>query len=470
LPGAHVYYAKRRACNALEQNDIAYITKRGKKQTIKKGENGMRKSTKKVLAIMITIFMALSLFACSGDTTDVGTPGADTTTPQATEDTNGEDKEPAANLEPIKIGHIADMTGVESMVGKQADEALNYALKAIGAEIAGRPVEIILGDSQSNPSVAVDVAKKMIEHDGVVAILGPTQIGHKSAVAEYITDAERPVIFYNPTPIFLAHSNPWIVGAGGATPQMPSVMGDYAYNELGYRKVHTIAMDNTGGRSYIDPFAQTFTELGGTILQQQWAPVPTPDFSPYLVSLGEADALCGWTSSSDAIALWSAWSDLGLNDKLPIVATMHGGMTDYFIGAALENSNPEAAKAFEGALAPMMYVYDIDTPENEEFVAGWVEEFGKIPGGTNLPGATYQALLLLKTAIESIDGETDPHKLIKAIFEADFRGPEGHLFFDNSQAATKDLYIVQVVKMDDGSYNYKRIKTYSDVGPQGMVY
>ncbi len=410
---------------------------------------------KKVLALLIAFVMVLSLMACgatstpSTTTSDAGTP----TTQQpsaapASEAPAASPAAPAVSTEPIRIGHIADLTGVEAMVGKNSVEAFEFAVKAMGGQINGRPVEIIVGDSQSTPSVAVDVAKKMVERDKVVAIFGPTQIGHKSAVSEYIKTAGVPLIFYNGTPAGLLKSNPWLIGADGTTMQMPSVMGDFAYNELKYRKVHTIAMDNTGGRAYVDPFVATFKALGGTVDQQQWAPVPCPDFSPYLVPLGPADALVAWTSSSDAIALWSAWSNLGLKSKLPIVASFHGGMTDYFIGRALKESNPKALEAMLGTYAPVMYCSDIQTPENAAFVKTWTDGHGgEAPEGTNLTGATYQAFMLLKTAIEANKGVTTPDELLKAILAVDFVGPEGHLFFaEGSHAATKDVYIAQVVQ------------------------
>ncbi|NTV88833.1 MAG: transporter substrate-binding protein, partial [Clostridiales bacterium] len=176
-----------------------------------------------------------------------------------------------------------------------------------------------------------------------------------------------------------------------------------------------------------------------------------------------------WTSSSDAIALWSAWTDLGLKEKLPIVASMHGGMTDFFVAAALSHSNPKAAEAMLGTVAPIMYTYDIKNPENEKFVKDWAAAHdGKVPA-LNLPGSVYQALLLLKSSIESIDGETAPDKLIKAIFAAEINGPEGHLSFDEGQqAATKDIYIAKVVKLEDGSYNYETVKVYKAVPPSGL--
>ena len=180
--------------------------------------------------------------------------------------------------------------------------------------------------------------------------------------------------------------------------------------------------------------------------------------------------MVSWASGSDAIALWQAWYDMGISDRMPIIGVMHGGFTDYFIGNALDGATPDAAAAFVGTYAPILYTYSNDTPENNAFVEAWTEEFGSVPGGTNMPGATYQALLLLKTAIESIDGNTEPEALRDAILATEVVGPEGHLYFEEgSQLATKDVHIVRVVKLDDGSYNYEIVKTYADVPPEGLT-
>jgi len=101
-------------------------------------------------------------------------------------------------------------------------------------------------------------------------------------------------------------------------------------------------------------------------------------------------------------------------------------------------------------------------------VKAWTEEFGQAPPGSNLPAACNQAILLFQAAMEATGGDTAPDKLIEAFFAANITGPEGHLYFDNSQAATKDIHIVEVVKLDDGSFNYGLVKTYKDVPPSGL--
>lgn len=426
---------------------------------------------KKTMALLLAMTMLFALTACGRGSAPAATtapPAAtrapETAQPQAQPPT----AEPEVPAEPIKIGHICDLTGVQALTGAQNKQALEFAVASLGGEIAGRPVEIITEDAQNDATTAVDVAKKLVEVDGVAAIFGPTQNGQKTAVAEYVNSVGIPLIFYNPTPGNLWQGNDWIVGSNGGTPQMPSVMADYAYNELNYRTVNAICPDNVGARAFIDEFEKTFVDLGGEITSKQYAPVPTADYAPYFISMKQADAILAWASGSDAISLWLAWYEYGINEKMPIITPMHGGFCDYYIANAVAGSNPEAAQAMIGTYAPIMWVRDLETEENKALLEGWVEEYGEEPGFV-AAGSGTQAVYLLRAAIEATGGDTDPGKLIKAIFEVDFTGPEGYQFFDNSQVATKDVYMVQVIQLEDGSFNYGLVKTYKDVPPTGLT-
>jgi branched-chain amino acid transport system substrate-binding protein len=369
-------------------------------------------------------------------------------------------------LEPIKIGHIVDLTGIEGMLGEQYKSALEYAVESLGGEFAGRPVEIVIGDAQNQPAVAADTARKMVEVDKVSAIFGPTQIGQKGAVAEYVKEAGIPLIFYNPTPEMMIQDNKWLVGANGGIPQMPTTMADYAYNDLGYRTVHTITLDNMGARMFIDGFTEPFTAMGGTVVSQQWAPAPVGDWAPYLATLSDADALVVWCSSTDAISFWNAYYEMGVYERFPVITPMHGGFVDYFVAEAVNAINPAAAELMLNTHASIMYVRDIDSPENAEYVAGWNKAFGHDP--LFCEGSVPQAVYLLNSALEATGGDTSPDRLIEAIFDADFTGPEGHQFFNESQIATKDVYIAKVVKLANGGFSYETVKSYKDVPPAGL--
>ncbi|MCD7860951.1 MAG: ABC transporter substrate-binding protein [Oscillospiraceae bacterium] len=437
---------------------------------------------RKMLALVLALMLAVSLFAgCGSSSTTTTDTGSDTT---ATSDaaTTGDEAEAPADTDAgeteevtvkgtVKIGHLLDLTGTEAATGNQGQTAFNFAAERIGL-CGGYEIEVVEQDCQSNSSMAAQAAATLVETEGVVAIFGPTQIGHKSAVASYLQDNGVPLILYNGTPSGMLASSDWAVGMGGSTSQFPTVAAYYAYNELGWRNVYTVRQQTTGGDNYVGPFEEIFTALGGNIIQSVELPVSGSDYSSLLATFTDesADGIAGWTSSADAINFWSSWYELGLADRLPIMATMHGGFTDFYIMNQLNNSNPEIVNAIlaNQTVSVISYCYSIESDENAALVAAWEEEFGSVPGGNNLAGACWQALQIFQAAMDATDGDTDPDTLLEALLAVDVNGPEGHTFFgEGNNAATKNVYVVQVVQLEDGTYNYQVVKTYEDVGPEG---
>lgn len=440
---------------------------------------------KKVIAMILALVMVLSLVACS-NTKDQGTGSSDPGT--ANTDNNSENKEnnttneneenndgtiDRSDLGPIKIGHICDLTGTDALTGAEARDAMDYAIQYVG-KICGREVEIIHKDSQSSASAAADAARSLIEEDEVDVIFGPTLIGHKMAVANVVQNYEVPAVFYNPTPTVPdIMNNEWVVGAAGSNPQMPTAIADYIYNELGYTKVCTLTKDDAGGTSYMDPFTAAYEALGGTVVEQRWAPNDTTDYSSYLIPLANSGAECmvAWTSGSAALQLWSDWYSMGLSETLPIVAVFHGAFTDTFICNALSQTNPDLVEAMLGTVAPMTWAYNAGDPEIDEFVATYREDHdGAYPIGNNLAGATVQNMLVLKAAVEALGGDTtDKEALRDALLAVDVTGPEGRTVFENgSNMATKDIYVNEVAQLDDGTYNYSLLKKYENVPVDGL--
>lgn len=232
---------------------------------------------KKALAMLLALVMLFALAACSNNTntvenTDNGvsdTPNA--ATPDAPDEPDTPDV-PELSGEPIKIGHIADLTGSEALTGAEAKRSLEFAAEQLSG-IAGRPVEVITRDAQGTANGAADAARMLVESDGVVAIFGPNQAGQKTAVSEYCADVGIPLILYNGTPSYLFATNPWLIGVGGANPQM-TVMADFAYNGLGYRTVNIVTMDNIGFKTFTDDFTSAFEALGGRLPPRSMRPSP----------------------------------------------------------------------------------------------------------------------------------------------------------------------------------------------------
>jgi ABC-type branched-subunit amino acid transport system substrate-binding protein len=376
----------------------------------------------------------------------------------------------SATTGPIKVGHIVNLTGPEAAVGAIQSKCLNEAFKQMGS-INGRPVEVITEDAQGQAAPAVDAARKLVESDHVVAIFGPTEIGQKTAVANYVKSVGIPEIIYNPSPPDLLTGNKWLVASAGTTLQQPSVMGDYLYKKAGYRTMNTLTEDNSAGRAFMDPATNVFKQEGGQVLKQAWVPESVGDFAPYLTTLPQANVLLAWEPGGAGIKLWTEWYQLGISKTTPMDAAFHGGFTDAFIPMALDK---QSAAAMVGALATQAYSPENPSQANKKFIAAITPVLGYPPSDDGASGP-WQAALLLQAGVQAANGDTTPDKLIAGILGAKFVGPEGAESFPaGSQAATKIIYVEKVTFVPAAGfapdhYTYTTIATYKDVPPEGYT-
>jgi urea transport system substrate-binding protein len=103
----------------------------------------------------------------------------------------------ASSAEPIKIGAVLPFSGGVELYGRQAKLGLDLAVKDInaGGGILGRPVEVIYEDDKTDPAAAVDATRKLIERDGVLALVGPITSRNLIAIAPVVERAKTPLLY-----------------------------------------------------------------------------------------------------------------------------------------------------------------------------------------------------------------------------------------------------------------------------------
>ena len=403
-----------------------------------------------LLALVAALSLASVMAACGSSSSSSGSSASASAAPTG----------------PIKVGHIVNLTGPEAMVGEGQAKVLEEAFKQMGP-INGRTVEVITEDAKGEAASAVDAARKLVESDHVVAIFGPTEIGQKMAVANYIKSVGIPQLTYNPSPTMAFEGNKWLVGTGGSTNQPGSVMGDYLYGTAKWTTMNTLTEDNSAGRAFFDPLTQVFTSEGGKVLKQQWVPENVGDFSPYLTSLPPASGLAAWEPGGAGIKLFIQWYGLGLYKTMPIAAPFHGGFTDPFIPAALP---PKVAAEVVGTPASQGYAPDSQTPENQAFQAAMTPVLGFPPADDGASGP-WQAALVFQSGVNAANGDTSPDPLLAGILGSTTVGPEGTTSFTGSNIATRTYFIVEVMAVPGQAkaFTYKTVKTYENVPPEGFT-
>jgi branched-chain amino acid transport system substrate-binding protein len=100
----------------------------------------------------------------------------------------------APGAEPIKLGAFFDLTGPSAAIGTPTKLVAEMVVKKINAEggVHGRPLQLVIADDEGDPTKAAIIAKKFIESDKVVAIIGPTRTDTGMAAKPIIEQMKVP--------------------------------------------------------------------------------------------------------------------------------------------------------------------------------------------------------------------------------------------------------------------------------------
>ena len=106
----------------------------------------------------------------------------------------GTDTQPSLAAEPIKLGAFFALSGPAAHIGTPTKLVAQMVVDKINKEggINGRPIELVLGDTESDPAKAAVIAKKFIFSDKVAAIIGPTSTAEGMSVKKIVEEAGVP--------------------------------------------------------------------------------------------------------------------------------------------------------------------------------------------------------------------------------------------------------------------------------------
>ena len=193
----------------------------------------------------------------------------------------------SAQVKPIKIGHLADLTGGLATYGYSHDKTLKAAVKKINAEggIAGRPVEIYTEDTETKVATGISRMRKLIEHHGVDFIIGSNHSGIVVASAP-IAKELRTILWANAgaTEITAEKGNRYVFRIVSNVRQEARAIAEWGAKNLG-KKWATLVADYAWGWSYESEFTKYIVGHGGTVLKSIRAPLGTKDFMPHVVQI-----------------------------------------------------------------------------------------------------------------------------------------------------------------------------------------
>lgn len=359
---------------------------------------------------------------------------------------------------PIKVGALLPLTGPLLKQGPKVKIGIEMAFRDAGWKVAGRKIELIVEDSATNPTTGVDKARKLVEKDKVITIIGPQHSGVANAIQPYMNKNKVITMKSREFPKPLIAKYPYLIVINGTQKQTCAPMGWYAYEKLGYKTVASMGSDFIAGRAFVGGFLKGFKEKGGKVIQEQWFPLGNVDFGPYFGSLKKADVCAAWVGGPGALRFITQYEEYGVSKKMPLVAAFASSLLD-------EDILPQLGDKTLGIHGPSTYASTLDNPINTRVVAEYKKKYGVRPVDSMVMGGYMNAFVLVK-ALEATGGETHPDKLRKAILGLNLKDtPVGPLRFTPEGAGILNVYIIKVAKVG-GEYAWERVHTYRDTMPQ----
>jgi ABC-type branched-subunit amino acid transport system substrate-binding protein len=184
----------------------------------------------------------------------------------------------ARSANPIKVGVIADQTGPLSFVGLANANVARMVVGDINATggLLGRPVELVLEDSQTSDAVAAEKAAALIDRDHVDVILGGIYSSTRLAIKPVI-ERGRTLYIY-PEQYEGQGAEPLIYCTGPVPAQQVEPFIPWLMQETGARTFYLPSADYIWPREMNRKVREVVAAHGGAVVGEEYFPLDHTDY------------------------------------------------------------------------------------------------------------------------------------------------------------------------------------------------
>jgi len=318
-----------------------------------------------------------------------------------------------AQKEPYRIGVVVSLTGTYAGLGIPEKQAMEMERDRINAEggVNGHPIELIFEDDATDPAKAAAAATKLIEQDGVLAIIGATGTAQTMAMRSEIQRAGVPQVSMAGGSVITAQFDPLVF----QTPWPNRIVVPYVLKTMARKGLTRIAVisDSGGyGKDGHDIIVKEAPGAGISIVADETFNPGDTDMSSQLTKIRAAnpDAVLMWNAGKEAALVAKGMKQLGMTQ--PLFGGPGNGRKEFIDGAG------DAAEGFRFAagkiLVPSAYGTDSEAYRvATEFIDSYTAKWGKAPD--IFAGHAYDAFLIVVDALKRVDGDVTPEKIRDAI-------------------------------------------------------
>lgn len=216
---------------------------------------------------------------------------------------------------PIVLGSHCELTGGFASWGYWHDKAAKAAVRLVNEQggIAGRKVELITEDTESNPATGTRKLRSLIERSGAGFIIGSVHSGVMLSSIPVATELKT--IYFSAgeaTEATGSKGTRYSFRTGTDTYALAAAGAPWAYNNLG--KTWTIiSPDYAWGHSHYQEHKAVIEKLGGKVYDPIFVPLDAKDLVPYLAKIpGDTQVLFSVFFGAQSVAFYSQAKSMGL--------------------------------------------------------------------------------------------------------------------------------------------------------------
>ena len=172
--------------------------------------------------------------------------------------------------ETFKVGILCPITGTQAVMSEDLMTGFKLAQEEINAAggVLGKPVELIIEDTETRPAPGMDAARKLIDVDKVQVISGGFSSGVALPIAKYCQEKGILAVFQPPTSPLFREVGDYIFLTNVLDNYKGKVIADFATQDSGKKKFATMFMNNAFGKMLMKETLKNLKDLGAEIVTE----------------------------------------------------------------------------------------------------------------------------------------------------------------------------------------------------------
>src|ERR1700757_3473140 len=343
-----------------------------------------------------------------------------------------------ASAQGVKIGILNDQSGVYADYGgKYSVEAAKMAIEDFGGEVLGHKVELVTADHQNKPDLAVAIARRWYDAEGVDMITELTTSSVALAVQELSKEKKKIDIVVGAATSRISGDacTPYSFHWAYDTRALADGTGG-ALVESGGDTWFFLTADYAFGYALEKDTSDIVTAKGGKVLGSVRAPLNSSDFSSFLLQ----------AQSSKAKIVGLANAGLDTTNSIKQAAEfgiVKGGQKLAGLLMTLAEVHGLGLEAAQGLVLTEGFYWDRDD-KSRAFGERFMQRTGRMPN--MIQAGTYSATLSYLKAVKAA-GTKDSDAVVKKMKElpVDDAFAQGGKVLENGRMV-HDLYLFEVKK------------------------